>query len=104
MYVAHPQSFLCLSSGAKVMGEAALSPFPHLTYMLCRHRITWKNANKLLNDYLDLKIKQGRDDCASGSDCDKNTVPEIAFSGESRHGLFPDNELKDELLNLLLYV
>jgi hypothetical protein len=92
----------CLTIDAKSMGEAALSPFPHVTYMLCRRRETWKRAHKLFFDYLDEKIRRSREDCAHGSDFDQNTVPEIAFAGEGRHGSFPDNELKDELLNLLL--
>ena len=85
------------------MGEVALSPFPNLTFMLCRRRKSWKHAHNLFFDYLDTKISQARDGCAGNSDFDANTVPEIAFAAEGRHGgSLPDNELKDELLNLLL--
>lgn len=86
----------------EVMGEVALSPFPNLTVMLCRRRQTWKKAHKLFFDYLDAKISQAREDCAGGGEFDKNTVPEIAFATEGRHGSFPDSELKDEMLNFLL--
>lgn len=70
--------------------------------MLCHRRASWKKAHKLFFDYLDTMIARARQDCTGGCDYDKSTVPEIAFSAEGRHGLFPDNELKDEMLNFIL--
>lgn len=84
------------------MGEAVLSPFPNLTYWLCHRRQSWKDARRIFFDYLDVKLNQARVDFKSSQIDEKTTVPEIIFGREEYHGSFPDEELKDELLNLLL--
>ncbi|PVF99915.1 cytochrome P450 [Serendipita vermifera] len=90
----------------KVMGEAALSPFPNFTYWLWKRRQEWKSAHKLFFDYLDVRIEQARLDYANERDVDsrKGTVPHIVFAREEYRGPFPMDELKDELLNFLLAV
>jgi hypothetical protein len=84
------------------MGEAVLSPFPNFTYWLCHRRHSWKEAHRLFFNYLDVKLNQARVDFKSAQIDEKTTVPEIIFARERSHGSFPDGELKDELLNLLL--
>lgn len=83
------------------MGEAVLSPLPNFTYWLCHRRRSWKEAHRLFFEYLDVKLNQARVDFKDAQ-VDKTTVPEIVFAREEHHGSFPDAELKDEMLNLLL--
>ncbi|KAG8831682.1 hypothetical protein FRC17_002772 [Serendipita sp. 399] len=87
-----------------VMGEAALSPLPKLTYWIRKRQQDWKRAHKLFFDYLEPKINQARSDYVIHGESDQSTVLDVVLSREGHLGTFPDEELKDEMLNFMLYL
>ncbi|KAG8877475.1 hypothetical protein FRC20_011144 [Serendipita sp. 405] len=85
-----------------VMGEAALSPLPKLTYWIRKHQRDWKHAHELFFSYLEPKIKQARAEYSNQQESDHLTVLDIVFSREGHLGIFPEEELKDEMLTFML--
>lgn len=87
-----------------VMGAAANSPLPKVAYWWHKRQKQWKDAYKLFFDYVEDKISEAKADFSSSQTSRQTTVLDIVYSRESYRGLFPEDELKDEILNFLLAV